>query len=81
MCLFHPDALTWQCSGNVIGYHVTQPCEVCLDSCNNGHFWMFCESVRIKFVGLTLFLQLVSEGVKSKDREHFSTYPGASFVF
>jgi hypothetical protein len=28
-------------SGNVIGYHVTQPCEVCLDSCNNGHFWMF----------------------------------------
>ncbi|KAI9339212.1 protein FAM72, partial [Zopfochytrium polystomum] len=27
--------------GNVIGYHVTQPCEMCLDSCNNGHFWMF----------------------------------------
>ncbi|KAI8902915.1 protein FAM72 [Globomyces pollinis-pini] len=27
--------------GNVIGYHVTQPCERCLDSCNNGHFWMF----------------------------------------
>ncbi|KAJ3098560.1 Protein fam72b [Phlyctochytrium bullatum] len=27
--------------GNVIGYHVTQPCDVCLDSCNNGHFWMF----------------------------------------
>ncbi|KAJ3104752.1 Protein fam72a [Phlyctochytrium planicorne] len=27
--------------GNVIGYHVTQPCEPCLDSCNNGHFWMF----------------------------------------
>ncbi|KAJ3192289.1 Protein fam72a, partial [Dinochytrium kinnereticum] len=27
--------------GNVIGYHVTQPCEVCLESCNNGHFWMF----------------------------------------
>merc|ERR1719354_684468 len=27
--------------GNVIGYHVTQPCEKCLDSCNNGHFWMF----------------------------------------
>jgi hypothetical protein len=28
-------------SGNVCGYHVTQPCERCLDSCNNGHFWMF----------------------------------------
>ncbi|OAJ38049.1 hypothetical protein, variant [Batrachochytrium dendrobatidis JEL423] len=27
--------------GNVIGYHVTRPCERCLDSCNNGHFWMF----------------------------------------
>lgn len=28
-------------SGNVIGYHVTQPCEPCMDACNNGHFWMF----------------------------------------
>ena len=28
-------------SGNVVGYHVTQPCEICLGSCNNGHFWMF----------------------------------------
>jgi hypothetical protein len=28
-------------SGNVIGYHVTQPCDTCMDSCNNGHFWMF----------------------------------------
>jgi hypothetical protein len=28
-------------SGNIVGYHVTQPCERCLDSCNNGHFWMF----------------------------------------
>ena len=27
--------------GNVVGYHVTQPCDSCLDSCNNGHFWMF----------------------------------------
>ncbi|KAJ3292100.1 Protein fam72b [Rhizoclosmatium sp. JEL0117] len=48
------DVACLQC-GNVIGYHVTQPCEVCLDSCNNGHFWMF-----------------LSEGVKSKDREHFN---------
>ncbi|EGF83481.1 hypothetical protein BATDEDRAFT_7046, partial [Batrachochytrium dendrobatidis JAM81] len=22
--------------GNVVGYHVTQPCEGCLDACNNG---------------------------------------------
>ncbi|KAJ3329211.1 Protein fam72b [Blyttiomyces sp. JEL0837] len=22
-------------------YHVTQPCEQCMESCNNGHFWMF----------------------------------------
>ncbi|KAJ8327423.1 hypothetical protein QVD99_008037 [Batrachochytrium dendrobatidis] len=27
--------------GNVIGYHVTQPCGPCMDACNNGHFWMF----------------------------------------
>ncbi|KAI8916218.1 protein FAM72, partial [Gorgonomyces haynaldii] len=27
--------------GNVIGYHVTQPCSRCLTACNNGHFWMF----------------------------------------
>ncbi len=27
--------------GNVCGYHVTAPCEKCLESCNNGHFWMF----------------------------------------
>ncbi|KAJ1501537.1 Protein fam72b [Coelomomyces lativittatus] len=27
--------------GNLVGYHVTQPCKACLASCNNGHFWMF----------------------------------------
>lgn len=27
--------------GNIIGYHVSQPCQKCLSSCNNGHFWMF----------------------------------------
>ncbi|KAG1137677.1 hypothetical protein G6F37_011844 [Rhizopus arrhizus] len=34
--------------GCVIGYHVISPCIQCLESCNNGHFWMFhsnaCES-------------------------------------
>lgn len=27
--------------GNVLGYHVSQPCERCLEARNNGHFWMF----------------------------------------
>ncbi|KAJ3218132.1 Protein fam72a [Dinochytrium kinnereticum] len=34
------DAACLRC-GNVVGYHVTQPCAKCLDACNNGHFWMF----------------------------------------
>jgi len=29
------------CCGNVMGYHVSQPCERCLEARNNGHFWMF----------------------------------------
>ena len=29
-------------SGNVLGYHVSQPCDRCLEARNNGHFWMFC---------------------------------------
>jgi hypothetical protein len=27
--------------GNVIGYHVVAPCDLCMSACNNGHFWMF----------------------------------------
>eukprot|EP00116_Pleurobrachia_bachei_P011004 sb/3471266/ len=27
--------------GNQVGYHVTLPCRNCMESCNNGHFWMF----------------------------------------
>ncbi|KAK3825524.1 MAG: FAM72 protein-domain-containing protein, partial [Benniella sp.] len=27
--------------GNVVGYHITQPCQDCLKAPNNGHFWMF----------------------------------------
>ncbi|TPX50093.1 hypothetical protein SeMB42_g02361 [Synchytrium endobioticum] len=34
------DVACLQC-GNVVGYHVTQPCASCLSACNNGHFWMF----------------------------------------
>jgi hypothetical protein len=25
--------------GSVCSYHVVHPCEKCLESCNNGHFW------------------------------------------
>uniref|UniRef100_A0A8C9NC47 Protein FAM72A n=1 Tax=Serinus canaria TaxID=9135 RepID=A0A8C9NC47_SERCA len=28
-------------SGNVVGYHVICPCKPCLQSCTNGHLWMF----------------------------------------
>ncbi|CAK8698582.1 protein FAM72A-like [Clavelina lepadiformis] len=27
--------------GNPVGYHVVLPCANCLESCNNGHFWIF----------------------------------------
>ncbi|KAI8491217.1 protein FAM72A-like [Branchiostoma floridae] len=30
--------------GNTVGYHVILPCRSCLQSCNNGHFWMFHSS-------------------------------------
>ena len=32
-------------SGNVVGYTVILPCRKCLESCNNGHFWMFHSGV------------------------------------
>lgn len=28
-------------SGSVLGYNVRLPCKTCLQSCNNGHLWMF----------------------------------------
>lgn len=34
------DSVCARC-GNQVGYHVTLPCRNCMDSCNNGHFWMF----------------------------------------
>ncbi|KAG0268061.1 Protein fam72a [Linnemannia exigua] len=27
--------------GNAIGYHITQPCDKCLNAENNGHLWLF----------------------------------------
>ncbi|KAG0265946.1 Protein fam72a [Actinomortierella ambigua] len=35
--------------GQVIGYHVTQPCNDCLQDQNNGHFWMFYSSGVLHF--------------------------------
>lgn len=28
--------------GNVVGYHVTHPCERCLEACNNGNYILLC---------------------------------------
>lgn len=50
--LLHEDRQTQGCNcrirdaactgcGCVLGYHVSQPCERCLEARNNGHFWMF----------------------------------------
>ncbi|KAK3805125.1 MAG: FAM72 protein-domain-containing protein [Benniella sp.] len=30
--------------GQIVEYHVTQPCSGCLNDQNNGHFWMFYSS-------------------------------------
>lgn len=43
--------------GNVVGYHVTQPCEVCLTSCNNG-----------QYLPLTSFWMFLSDTVEAQDR-------------
>ena len=41
-------------SGQVAGYHVTQPCSDCLKDQNNGHFWMFYSSAVIHYKRLRL---------------------------
>lgn len=52
MCLLPEDRTTHGClckirdsacrtCGNVLGYHVSQPCSSCLSGKNNGHFWMY----------------------------------------
>ncbi|XP_063685078.1 protein FAM72B-like [Bolinopsis microptera] len=40
-CACHIRDLVCAGCGNQVGYHVTLPCRNCMDSCNNGHFWMF----------------------------------------
>ncbi|KAK1347843.1 FAM72-like protein [Hamiltosporidium tvaerminnensis] len=34
------DVACYMC-GNIVGYHVSQPCKKCLNSRNNGHLWIF----------------------------------------
>lgn len=34
------DVICRRCKA-VVGYHCVEPCEPCLESCNNGHFWLF----------------------------------------
>lgn len=38
--------------GNVVGYHVTAPCNKCLESCNNGHYWMFLQGNIFLILGI-----------------------------
>ncbi|KAF9980985.1 Protein fam72a [Mortierella antarctica] len=65
--------------GNVIGYHITQPCQQCLRAPNNGHFWMFHTEGVVGQERLSLDLaKLVQELVTfphqaHHDREHAST--------
>ncbi|CAO3570794.1 unnamed protein product [Mortierella alpina] len=65
--------------GNVIGYHITQPCQQCLRAPNNGHFWMFHTEGVVGQERLSLDLaKLVQELVTfphqaHTDREHPSS--------
>ena len=38
------DAACLTC-GTVCGYHVINPCTTCIESCNNGHLWMFLQEM------------------------------------
>ena len=39
--MINPPCILIYFSGNAVGYHVILPCSSCLQSCNNGHFWIF----------------------------------------
>ncbi|XP_025107179.1 protein FAM72A-like [Pomacea canaliculata] len=43
-CLCKIQNIACLCCGSLVGYHVVTPCEKCMRSCNNGHFWMFHSS-------------------------------------
>ena len=62
------DAICRRCKA-VVGYHCVEPCEPCLDSCNNGHFWLFYP----KHVKAFARVRLDEDGT-----EHFLTWPELS---
>lgn len=52
-----------QC-GKIVGYHIIQPCVVCLKSKNNGHLWMF-HSLNV----ITILNDSIPEGLSKKSRQ------------
>lgn len=50
----------------MVGYHVTQPCEVCLEACNNGKFNKN-RKIKISFKGH--FWMFHADGVNSTERK------------
>ncbi|KAF9178601.1 Protein fam72a, partial [Haplosporangium sp. Z 11] len=65
--------------GNVIGYHITQPCQQCLRAPNNGHFWMFHTDGVIGQERLNLDLgKLVQQLVRFPNQEGSSGPTSAS---
>ncbi|KAM4796866.1 protein FAM72A [Rhinophrynus dorsalis] len=65
--------------GNVVGYHVVAPCEHCLLSCNNGHFWMFhskfvCSINRLDPSGMNMLLWRDLPDTDEKPEELFSIW-------
>ncbi|XP_013787604.1 protein FAM72A-like isoform X1 [Limulus polyphemus] len=58
--------------GNLVGYHVIQPCSDCLSDCNNGHLWMFHTSaikphmrLNSKGTDYLLWQDMENDGAKS----------------
>ncbi|MEE6493562.1 hypothetical protein FKM82_016888 [Ascaphus truei] len=63
--------------GNVVGYHVVTPCQPCLLSGNNGHFWMFhsrsvCSINRLDPSGMNVLLWRDLPETDEKQEELFS---------
>ncbi|KAE8623655.1 hypothetical protein XENTR_v10005687 [Xenopus tropicalis] len=64
--------------GNEVGYHVVAPCQHCLLSCNNGHFWMFqsksvCGTARSDASGTNMLLW---RDLPDTDEEHEELFIG-----
>ncbi|KAM4700632.1 protein FAM72A [Discoglossus pictus] len=65
--------------GNIVGYHVVAPCQPCLLSCNNGHFWMFPSKYvyskhRLDSSGMRVLLWRDLPDTDEKQDESWSTY-------